>query len=120
MTLLTEARALVLACGLAAAVSVTAQTPVVKLEATPEYLRPDPFGGIVAPDKGDANNFAHALTLEGARGGYVSFHLMVRMLAPGPTRSPCGLRVTRASYRRIWSASGFTSRNPTSSTIRMR
>ena len=50
MSLLTKARALVLAFGLMAGVPLAAQIAGFKLLATPEYLRPDPFGGIVGPD----------------------------------------------------------------------
>lgn len=55
----------------------------IRLEATIEHLRPDPFGGIVAPDR-PGGGFETALHLEGARGGYVSFHLVVKMAQPGP------------------------------------
>jgi hypothetical protein len=104
MSLSTNARALVLAFGLTAGVPLAAQNAGIELLATPEYLRPDPFGGIVAPDKsgsdkvapdkigsdkiapGDigAGGFSGTLHLEGARGGYVSFHLIVKMSQPGP------------------------------------
>jgi len=56
---------------------------VVQLEAAPEFLRPDPFGGIVAPDRTSGAGFVRALSLEGARGGYVSFHLAVKRNTPG-------------------------------------
>ena len=55
----------------------------IRLEATPEYLRTDPFGAIVPPDRG-AGGLLNALKLEGARGGHVSFHLVVKMSQPGP------------------------------------
>src|ERR1700674_3115241 len=84
MRLSTEARACALALGLGAAIPLAAQTAGARLDATPEYLRPDPFGGIVAADKGDADSFTRAVTLEGARAGYVSFHLVVKMPRPGP------------------------------------
>jgi hypothetical protein len=87
MRLSTEARALTLAFGLAAT-PLAAQSAAARLEATPEYLRPDPFGGIVAADstagKGNDGSFTRAVTLEGARAGYVSFHLVVKMPRPGP------------------------------------
>ena len=75
---------LVLACGLAA--------QGIRLEATPEYLRPDPFGGIVPADRGPGG-FSNSLKLEGARGGHVSFHLVVKMSQPGP------YTLTLRSYR---------------------
>src|SRR5882724_10361530 len=94
MSLSTNARALVLAFGLTAGVPLAAQNAGIELLATPEYLRPDPFGGKVAPDKigSDkiapghigAGGFSSTLHLEGARGGYVSFHLIVKMSQPGP------------------------------------
>ena len=68
---------LVLAC-----VPLFAQPSRVRLEATPDYVRPDPFGGIVPADSG--SGFSNALRLEGARGGHVSFHLVVKMSRSGP------------------------------------
>jgi hypothetical protein len=41
------------------------------------YHRPDPFGGIVASDQPGAN-WGHAIKLIAARGGYVSFQLVVK------------------------------------------
>jgi len=61
----------------------------VSLEALPEFLRPDPFGGIVAPDQGGAQlrsvlyDGHHRVTLKSWRGGYVSFQLLVKSTAPG-------------------------------------
>ena len=51
------------------------------LEAWPEYLRPDPFGGVVAADRRASPG---VLSLAGARGGYVSFHLVVKLPEGGP------------------------------------
>jgi hypothetical protein len=53
------------------------------LQATEEFRRPDPFGGIVAAD-GDVSTFKRTLSLEGARGSYVSFHLAAQLPHPGP------------------------------------
>ncbi len=67
-----------LAFGLRAAMAV-------EVTALPEHLRPDPFGGIVAVDRtgDDAQPAAYGarrpLTLTGARNGYVSFHLVVKI-----------------------------------------
>ena len=72
-----------LACGIGVAVPAAEQNAGVQLEAAPEYLRPDPFGGIVAPDRTSGAGFVRALSLEGARGGYVSFHLAVKRNTPG-------------------------------------
>jgi len=77
-----KAVALLLALGWAAA-SLSAQSGVAQLEASPEYLRPDPFGGIVAADKGDHGSFVREMTVDGTRGGYVSFHLVARLPKPG-------------------------------------
>ena len=82
MSLSTEVRALALA--LVAVAALPAQTAAIQLEATPEYLRPDPFGGIVAADSAERSGFVSTLAVEGARGGYVSFHLIAKMLRPGP------------------------------------
>ena len=51
------------------------------LEALPEFGRPDPFGGVVAVDGRPA--FAREATLAGARGGYVSCHLVVKLPETG-------------------------------------
>ncbi len=56
-----------------------------ELTALPEALRPDPFGGIVAVDRGAGDPLrtfhttGNPLSLTGARAGYVSFHLVVKM-----------------------------------------
>src|SRR5262249_24000412 len=58
------------------------------LEALPEFLRSDPFGAIVAPDRRGAYlasnlyDTGHRVTLTGSRGGYVSFHLVVKLPSP--------------------------------------
>ncbi len=60
-------------------------TTAAELAALPEELRPDPFGGIVAVDRGAGDSLAgfpttrNPLSLAGARGGYVSFHLVVKL-----------------------------------------
>jgi len=59
-----------------------------RLFALPQFLRPDPFGGIVPADRSAApaavafekNN---SLSLECARGSYASFHLIVQTAVPG-------------------------------------
>src|SRR5256885_10875394 len=59
------------------------------LEALPEFLRSDPFGAIVAPDRSGAElassiyGTQHRVMLTGCRGGYVSFHLVVKLPSPG-------------------------------------
>lgn len=84
---------------------LAAQTSGVKLEATPEYLRPDPFGGIVSPD-GAASGFEQKIKLQGARGGHVSFHLVVKMSHPGPysltLRAYTGPNAPQAELFREW------------------
>jgi hypothetical protein len=58
------------------------------LEALPEFLRSDPFGAIVAPDRSGADlasslyGAKHQVALTGCRGGYVSFHLVVKLPSP--------------------------------------
>jgi hypothetical protein len=56
------------------------------LAALPEYLRPDPFGSVVAVDLPQGRRLvpatygdARPLELKGARGAYVSFHLVVEI-----------------------------------------
>ncbi len=57
----------------------------VELVALPEFLRPDPFGSVVAADRksvSDGQLFStvqNPLTIAGARGGYVSFQVVVKM-----------------------------------------
>ncbi len=59
------------------------------LEALPGFLRSDPFGAIVAPDRSGADlastiyDAQHRIMLTGSRGGYVSFHLVVKLPLPG-------------------------------------
>jgi len=64
-------------------VPLAAQISGNRLQATLEYLRPDPFGRIVAAD-GGSDGFLNTVKLEGARGGHVSFHLVVKVSRPGP------------------------------------
>lgn len=59
----------------------------------PEYLRPDPFGGILTADRLPGRNVeplsfgdGHSLELTSARGAYVSFHLVVRISRGGSYR----------------------------------
>ena len=58
------------------------------LQALPEFLRSDPFGAIVAPDRSGADlasslyGAKHQVVLTGCRGGYVSFHLVVKLPSP--------------------------------------
>lgn len=51
------------------------------LEMLPEFLRPDPFGGIVAADQVSSRKSA---PLMAARGGYASFQLVVQFPEGGP------------------------------------
>jgi hypothetical protein len=53
------------------------------LEMLPEYLRPDPYGGLVPADR-QADR--RAVVLRGARNGWVSFQLLVKLPQPGPYR----------------------------------
>jgi len=54
------------------------------LEALPEFLRPDPFGGVLKIDRTTRPaGFLGAVELEGARGGYVSCHLVVKLSQGG-------------------------------------
>jgi hypothetical protein len=53
------------------------------LDMLPEYLRPDPYGGLVAADRqADRRD----VVLRGARGGWVSFQLVVKPSPGGPYR----------------------------------
>jgi hypothetical protein len=65
-------------------VSLFAATP--SLTVLPEYLRPDPFGGIVQPDRIVGAVPLKEIILESARAGYASFQLLVNLPAPGPYR----------------------------------
>ena len=61
-----------------------------RLEVLPEFLRLDPFGSIVGPDQAAADlrsvliTAGHKVILAGARGGYVSFHLVAEIPKGGP------------------------------------
>ncbi len=57
------------ACGLASGA---------ELVGYPEYVRPDPFGGVVAPDRAAGVVPWKTVKLGAARGGYVSFHLVAK------------------------------------------
>ena len=64
-----------------------------ELTVLPEYLRPDPFGGIVAVDRLPGRHIeplsfddGHPLEIMGARGAYVSFHLVVSINGGGSYR----------------------------------
>ncbi len=56
-----------------------------ELAALPAFLRPDPFGGIVAADQKSPqvqavfNSLRNPLTVAGARGGYLSFQLVAKI-----------------------------------------
>ena len=59
-----------------------------RLFALPQFLRPDPFGGVVRADRdsaaaANAAQKGHRLSLDCPRGGYASFHLMVQTARPG-------------------------------------
>ena len=53
------------------------------LTALPEYLRPDPFGGIVEPDRISGAVPLREVVLESARASYSSFQLVVTLQNPG-------------------------------------
>ncbi|MCP5120315.1 MAG: hypothetical protein GY953_56695, partial [bacterium] len=61
--------------------AATVNLPGASLEAWPEFRRPDPFGTTVAADR---TGSPMPLELAGARGGYVSFHLLVMLEESGP------------------------------------
>jgi hypothetical protein len=68
-----------------------------ELSILPEYLRPDPFGGVVAVDNQPGRQVEsprfderHPLELIGARGAYVSFHLVVRVTVGASYRLAVG------------------------------
>ena len=59
-----------------------------RLFALPQFLRPDPMGGIVRADRdaaaaADGFQKGQRLSLECPRGAYASFHLMVQTARPG-------------------------------------
>jgi hypothetical protein len=53
------------------------------LAAFSEFVRPDPFGGIVAPDRQSGAAPLRAISLRAARAGYASFHLAVNLPETG-------------------------------------
>jgi hypothetical protein len=89
---------------------------VVALKAYPEFLRVDPFGQVVKPDRAaDRAQAALAqgrrtISLKGARGGYVSFHLVAELSdaqsyslelspAPGESRNKTDSSIQTDVYR---------------------
>jgi|SRR5579872_902746 len=82
MSLSTEVRAVAAFAGLVLSIPLLAQN--VELVAVDEYLRPDPFGGIVTADQAGMSGFVREVKLQSARGGYASFHLVVKLARPGP------------------------------------
>ncbi len=56
------------------------------LAALAEHQRPDPFGGVVEEDRVAGSGPVKSLTLETARAGYVSCHLVVKLEQPGEYR----------------------------------
>lgn len=54
------------------------------LRALPEYYRPDPFGGVIAADRGGAEPWLNRIQARVARGGYASFHVVAQP-DPGST-----------------------------------
>lgn len=68
----------------------------VSMEALPEFLRPNPFGGIVAADQAGSKfrsilyDADHQVVLKGWRGGYISFQLVVK----SPTPASYSLKVS--------------------------
>lgn len=72
--------------GTAAPSGHSSRSPGAQLLVLPEHLRPDPFGGIVAPDRLPSAAPAREIRLAGARNGYVSCHLVAYLPKPGPFR----------------------------------
>ncbi|MCX6620595.1 MAG: hypothetical protein NTY38_05875, partial [Acidobacteria bacterium] len=75
------------------------------IEAWPEYLRPDPSGEIVAPDRSAAAPPQKSVTLQAARNGYVSFQVIARPAQPGAYSSAfdwSGPRALEADLFREW------------------
>lgn len=64
---------------LACALPLALLLPV--LDLLPEHRRPDPFGAIAEPDRGNPEPVTQ---ITAARGGYVSFHAVAKTDAPGP------------------------------------
>ena len=64
--------------------TIASAAPSATLEALPEYLRPDPFGGVVAADRtASPASFLKSVRMDAARGGYVSCHLVVKLPEKG-------------------------------------
>lgn len=72
------------------------------LAAYPEFLRPDPFGAIVEPDRSFGAKPLKTISLRAARGGYASFHLAVNLPEPGDytlTLEPAGAGIQTEVFR---------------------
>lgn len=66
---------------LAAVLLLSARIPAAQLDLLSEFQRVDPAGTVLEADRAPAN--AGPLTLRGARAGYVSFRLVVKLARPG-------------------------------------
>jgi hypothetical protein len=82
-------KSVVMAAGLCFTSLLMAAAHGAELLLLPEYLRPTPFGDVVAADRpagGTASLFYSArqhLSLTAGRGGYISFQLVVKLPEPG-------------------------------------
>ena len=65
----------------ALAITVAAHGQIT-LQSLPEHERPDPFGGVVKPDRTPNAKPRQPLVLRGARDGYVSSHVLVGSATP--------------------------------------
>jgi len=59
----------------------TLLAPGIELYSVPEFFRPDPFGGIVEPDRPSASEPAQSIRLTASRNGWASVHI-VALAAP--------------------------------------
>lgn len=80
-----------------------------RLEVQPEYVRTGPDGDILAPDRGAA---PARLPFRGARAGYTSFQVIVRLDRPGPysltlDRSTLQIDVFREWYHKLQRNEGY-------------
>jgi hypothetical protein len=74
------------------------------LTVLPEYLRPDPFGGIVQPDRTARAAPLKQIVLASARAGYSSFHLVINLPKPSQYRLalspfPAAAKIESTVYR---------------------
>jgi Domain of unknown function (DUF4091) len=70
-------------CALSSILLAAAGAWAAELQALPEHIRPDPFGGVLKSDQKPGAALVSDVTVTAPRGGFVSFQLVARMAEGG-------------------------------------